>query len=150
MNRMYMLILLVVFLFGCQTKETYIGGQCNIVELDWKSQIHLNKTTEKEIVDLLGQPNGYYHHTPNTGEKYLLYQTTCTLHTGHHLPFLPKFQFASQNKESVTRVWFFISNGIVTQQIQSGENPDLKKFIRSSGAEFPYCDKVKREQIKPN
>lgn len=150
MTRVYILMPVIVFLFGCQTKETYVGGQSNTVELDWKSQIHLNKTTEKEIVDLLGQPNGYYHHTPNNGDKYLLYKTTSTLHTIHHLPFLPKFQFASQSKASVTSVWFFISKGIVTKQIQSEEAPDLEKFIKSSGAEFPYCDKIKCKQKKSN
>lgn len=137
--------LIVLVLSGCQTCESYVNGQSDIVELDWKSQIHLNKTTEKEIVDLLGEPAGYYHHNPNNGEKFLFYHATSTLSTTQHLPFIPKAQFASQSKASVTRVWFFISKGVVTEQLESCKNPDLTKFIRSSSSEFPYCDKVKRE-----
>ena len=147
MARRYIFLLtslIVLFLSGCQTHETYANGQTEILKPGWKSQIHLNKTTEKEIVDLLGEPGGYYHRVP--GEKYLYYHATSNLLTTQHLPFMPKVQFASQGKASVTRVWFFISKGVVTEQLESGENPDITKLIRSSSSEFPYCSKVKSEQ----
>lgn len=134
----------VIVMAGCTTTDVYQTGQSSIVEIEWEPEIHLNKTTEIELVDLLGEPNCYCHKVGAGGkEKYMLYVHQTTECKRYNLIFVPNAQFASEQKESVKRVWFYVSDGVVTEILQSGKKPDLRNYLRSDGSGYPYSDKCK-------
>jgi len=142
-------ILILSFLFvlvvsGCTSSDVYRSGQSSIADVEWQFKVHEYETTEEEVVDLLGKPYGYYHKVGKGGkEKYMLYTLKTTKIKSTHLLFVPDAQFASEQKESVKRVWFYVSDGVVTKILQSGGKPDLTNYVLNTSSEYPYCDNVK-------
>lgn len=128
---------------GCQKQEFWIHGRSSVLSHEWKSQVEIGKTTESDVLLLLGKPTAYYHRTPYCNEKYLFYSATVTIHTITHYPFFPNAQFASDQQPFSSRIWFLVSNGIVTQQIESGEDPDLTGLLHAPGPDYPWCEKTK-------
>ena len=152
-NLLLIAMLSITFLVqGCQTQSSYVNGNSNLVNKDWQSRIQLYKTTEGEIISLLGKPSGYYHKVPNQNIKWLFYSSTETNTKKYHLPFVSEAQFSSQSKHKYHRVWLLSSQGILTEQLTTGKDPDLQGFIRSDSSEYPYCNstkcRLKRESTK--
>jgi len=140
---LFVISLVIVLLSGCTSHDLYIHGKSSILSYDWKSQIQTGQTSEKELINLLGQPTAYYHRYPNVDEKYLLYSSIATIAVRRHYPFFPKAQFTSKQIPYETRVWFLVSKGIVAKQILLEKDPDLNDFIASSSSEYPHCENSK-------
>jgi hypothetical protein len=131
-------IVVIFLMYSCNLDSQqilYVHGQSSVHSADWKAKIHLNQTTEQELLSLLGQPTSYYHRMPNTSEKYLLYSSIATVVERQKSPIKGTTE---KHTTYEAREWFLISKGVLTEHLSAEDtegDPDLSGFIASSGSD---------------